>query len=160
MIMAYCLHFWWIRRISPGAFAKEANLEISGIMHSGDSGFQDTANENLAVQAGLTAFARSKKEAEVKGTGLQHWETFRASWTADLGPRPVSEEEKAERAALLAKITPENYELIYKQLVAKGRRLQQSIPLSYVVNVLISGWKVLGLLPADVPVPSTNPSVS
>lgn len=143
--------------LTPGTFAKQDSADIAGIMHSEDSGFQDTTDEAKVVQAGLAAFARSKHAAEPEGTGLKHWEAFRASWTSDLGPRPVSEEERAEREAVLAKITPENYEVIYKQLVAKGRRLQQAIPLSYVVNVLISGWKVLGLWPADTPIPSSKP---
>ncbi|RUS22254.1 hypothetical protein BC937DRAFT_89886 [Endogone sp. FLAS-F59071] len=80
--------------------------------------------------------------------GLEFWNRQREEWTNGQWRQPVDSEGKHNPA--LAHINDSNINAIYDSLVTDKKRLIKPIPLPYVINVLVSGWKRDGVWPANM----------
>ncbi|CAG8468850.1 1372_t:CDS:2, partial [Acaulospora colombiana] len=90
--------------------------------------------------------------------GLELWNKRRELWTrGNHDPNSLQSLPSENRNnPALANITPLNYNYIYDSLVHEKKKLVKPIPLSYVVTVLVSGWKRDEIWPSEPPSASSS----
>ncbi|KAI8929460.1 hypothetical protein BC831DRAFT_443700 [Entophlyctis helioformis] len=92
------------------------------------------------------------QQADAGHIGLTHWEQQRAQWAA--GHRPynagLASAEAFKSHPNLFDVDDSHYTAIYTSLV-NGRRFSKTVPLSFVITILIHGWRQDGLVPPDWP---------
>lgn len=84
--------------------------------------------------------------------GEPHWHRIRSSWTQNhtpYSPKFIAEISYRKHAAL-RDVQPGHFDTIYSSLVA-GRKFQKGMPLSFVMLVIVHGWRREGLVPLDWP---------
>ena len=79
--------------------------------------------------------------------GLSHWLKTRRNFTLDHKPyNPKANAEfEYKKHAILADVEPGHFDTIYHSLIT-GRKFQHPMPLSFVMLVIIHGWRKEGLV--------------
>ncbi|KAJ3275644.1 hypothetical protein HDV01_007647 [Terramyces sp. JEL0728] len=87
-----------------------------------------------------------------KEVGLSHWEEQRKEFTKNnipYSPNKSSMDAYKENP-LLQDVEECHFDAIY-ELMVSGRKFIKHVPLSFVIVIMVHGWKKDGLLPIDWP---------
>jgi hypothetical protein len=95
--------------------------------------------------------------------GYSHWLKIRNEFTKNHKKYNPNQIPSLEEYPELNQVTSEHMETVYKGLIS-GRRFLSKAPLSFIIKVLIYGWKKENLVPVDwpptrpeTPPPETSP---
>lgn len=81
--------------------------------------------------------------------GLAHWQKVREDWTRGHKPYDAKYDafkEYKSKHAMLQDVEPGHFDTIYTTLIASGRKLLNPLPLSFVMLVILHGWRREGLV--------------
>ncbi|CAG8498353.1 4453_t:CDS:2 [Scutellospora calospora] len=120
---------------------------------------QETLDQEIQQQSTSTSEVAIENNdngstSEFVNEGLDIWNKRRELWTR--GNQNLSETSDNRNNPALMNITPNNYNSIYDSLVHEKKKLVKPIPLSYVIKVMVSGWKRDGICPTDPPPASSS----